>query len=132
MKLLLDTQMLIWIAVSPDRVSSRVCALIEDSETTPVFSVISIWEVAIKYALNRPDFRIDPARLRGRALDHGYAELPVTSDHAIAVLNLPPIHKDPFDRLLLAQAVSECATLITADKLLARYPGVISGRQAAP
>ncbi len=128
MKLLLDTQMLIWIAADPDRVGPRTRDLIDNGDTEPLFSVVSVWEVAIKYALNRPDFRINPNLLRRGALDNGYTELLVTSDHAVAVLNLPPIHKDPFDRLLLAQAVTEGVTLITADKLLAKYPGVVSCR----
>jgi PIN domain nuclease of toxin-antitoxin system len=90
-----------------------------------MFSPVSIWEVAIKHDLRRPDFGLDPSLLRRMLLDNGYEELPVTSRHAVAVVGLPAIHKDPFDRLLIAQAAAEGVTLLTSDQTLARYPGPI-------
>jgi PIN domain nuclease of toxin-antitoxin system len=84
-----------------------------------------LWEVAIKRGLGREDFRVDPRLLRRGLLDNGYRELPITSEHAVAVDGLPPIHKDPFDRLLVAQATVEGIALLTADPLVARYPGPV-------
>ncbi len=86
---------------------------------------MSIWEVAVKSALGRKDFQFDPRALRRNLLDNGYIELPLTSDHALAVQGLPPIHKDPIDRLLIAQATVEGILLLTADRQIARYPGPI-------
>jgi PIN domain nuclease of toxin-antitoxin system len=89
------------------------------------FSAASLWEVVIKRALGREDFRAEPRRLRRGLLDNGWRELAVTSEHAVAVESLPPIHKDPFDRILLAQAAAESFTLVTSDKIVARYPGAV-------
>ena len=96
-----------------------------DFDHQVLFSVASLWEVAIKFALGRPEFHVDPRVLRRGLLDNGYAELTVTADHALATVSLPPIHKDPFDRLLIAQAVVEGITLLTVDATLLRYPGPI-------
>jgi PIN domain nuclease of toxin-antitoxin system len=90
-----------------------------------LFSAASIWEVAIKRGLGRSDFQADPRLLRRGLLDNGYAELPILSDHVVALASLPPIHKDPFDRLLVAQAAAEGITLLTADPVVAQYPGPI-------
>ena len=90
-----------------------------------MFSVVSLWEIAIKFALGRPDFQVDPRVLRRGLLDNGYRELPITADHALATAGLPPIHKDPFDRLLVAQATVDGIVLLTADQIVARYPGPI-------
>ena len=87
-----------------------------------MFSPASIWEVVIKHALGRSDFRVDPRLLRDGLLQHGYSELAIRSDHALAVGRLPPIHHDPFDRILMAQAQVESITLLTTDAKLARYP----------
>ena len=125
MRLLLDTQLLIWVAMFPERLSEAARALMNDPNTLPVFSVASIWEAAIKNALRRDDFRVDPRLLHRGLLDNGYTELPVTSQQALHVAALPPIHKDPFDRLLLAQAISEGIVLLTSDAQLARYPGPV-------
>ena len=89
------------------------------------FSAASIWEVAIKNGLGRADFSVDPRVLRRGLLEHGYVELPVTGAHAAAVDVLPDIHRDPFDRLLIAQAHAEGLTLLTADRVIGRYPGPI-------
>ncbi len=123
MKFLLDTQLLLWAAYVPERIPETARALIEDIRNEMAFSPASIWEVVIKRGLNRPDFTIDPRRLRRGLIDNGYIELPITSEHALAVSNLPPLHKDPFDRMLVAQALTEGLPLLTADATLAEYPG---------
>ena len=96
-----------------------------DPDLTPLFSAVSILEVAIKFSRRRPDFDVDPMALMRELLDRGYEELPVSSLHAAAVADLPPVHKDPFDRLLIAQATVEGIPLLTADATIARYPGPI-------
>ena len=101
------------------------CTAIDDTRNQPVFSAASLWEVAIKSALGRADFRADAWLLRRGLLDNGYDELAITSEHAVAIANLPPIHKDPFDRLLVAQSAVEGILLLTADPIVARYPGPV-------
>ena len=125
MKLLLDTHLLLWAAGAPERLSATARALIDDPANTPIFSVASLWEIAIKRGLGRPDFEVDPRRLRRGLLDNGYEELPITSAHVVAVDALPPIHRDPFDRLLISQAITEGLLLLTADARLAEYPGPV-------
>ena len=100
-------------------------ALIEGEEAELHFSAVSVWETAIKHGLERPDFHTDPHRFRRGLLDGGYVELPITGAHAAAVAALPNLHKDPFDRLLVAQATVEGLLLLTADRLIGRYPGPI-------
>ncbi|MCL2163244.1 MAG: type II toxin-antitoxin system VapC family toxin [Oscillospiraceae bacterium] len=123
MRILLDTQLLIWAAV--DKLPSKSVRYIDDKANTLIFSSASIWEATIKSGLNRADFAVDPTALYNGLLGAGYEELPVTSRHALLVRNLPMLHKDPFDRILLAQAASEGITFITADEVLAQYPGSI-------
>ena len=125
MRVLLDTHVLLWAAGVPERLPLDARALIERPETELVFSAASVWEVAIKNGLGRDDFRVDPSLLRRRLLENRYAELAITSAHAVVVDLLPPIHKDPFDRILVAQAQVEGITLLTADAQVARYPGPI-------
>jgi PIN domain nuclease of toxin-antitoxin system len=125
MKLLLDTQLLLWAAGQPERLSKTARKLLDDPQNELVFSAASLWEVAIKSSLGREDFRVEPRLLRRGLLDNGYTELPVTSQHAVNIDGLPPLHKDPFDRLLLSQALSEGITLLTTDSLLAEYPGPV-------
>ena len=125
MKLLLDTHVLLRAAGDPDRLPTDVRALLEDRTTEPIFSAASLWEVAIKSGLRRSDFRVDPRLLRRGLLEHGYTELAVTGAHAVGVDLLPPLHRDPFDRLLIAQAQIEGIVLLTADATVARYPGPI-------
>lgn len=125
MKLLLDTQLLLWAASEPARLKVATRRLLEDPRHELLFSAASIWEVSIKASLGRDDFDADPRVLRRGLLDNGYAELPVTGAHAAAVLDLPSHHRDPFDRLLVAQAQVEGITLLTADATVARYPGPI-------
>lgn len=125
MKLLLDTHLLLWAVASPDLLSASTRSLIRDPFHQPVFSVASVWEVAIKTSRGHTDFEVSPILLRETLLESGYEELPVMGNHAVAVAGLPFIHKDPFDRLLIAQAIAEGITLLTADSTIARYPGPI-------
>jgi PIN domain nuclease of toxin-antitoxin system len=124
-KLLLDTHLLLWAAVEPQRLTKPARVLLENPDNELLFSAISLWEVAIKNSLGRPDFHLDARLLRRGLLDNGYTELPVTSEHTVATSDLPQIHKDPFDRLLVAQAIVEGILLLTVDPLVAKYPGPI-------
>jgi PIN domain nuclease of toxin-antitoxin system len=124
-KLLLDTHLLLWAAGQPERLSATARRLLDDPRNELLFSAASLWEIAIKSALGRDDFRVEARVLRRGLLDNGYVELPITSQHAVSTDNLPPLHKDPFDRLLLAQALCEGITLVTADAQVARYPGPV-------
>jgi PIN domain nuclease of toxin-antitoxin system len=125
MKLLLDTHLLLWAAGEPKRLSKQARTLIDNPDNEPLFSAASLWEVAIKRGLGREDFKVDARLLRRGLLDNGYSELPIISDHVVATESLPPIHKDPFDRVLVAQATVEGITLLTIDSLVAQYPGPI-------
>ncbi len=123
--LLLDTHILLWAAGSPERLPPDSVALIEDPRSVLHFSAASIWEVVIKNGLGRDDFQVDPHLLRRGLVENGYHELAVTSQHTLSVAHLPPIHKDPFDRILVAQAEFEGYLLLTVDALVAQYPGPI-------
>lgn len=125
MKLLLDTHLLLWAAGEPTRLSRKARGLLADPENELLFSVASLWEISIKRGLGRADFKVEPRLLRRGLVDNGYSELAITSDHVVAIDALPPIHKDPFDRALVAQASVEGIMLLTSDALLARYPGPI-------
>ena len=125
MKLLLDTHLLLWAAGRPERLSQAARELIEAHESELIFSTASLWEIVIKRGLGREDFKVDPRLLRRGLLDNGYSELPIDSEHVVAIDTLPPLHKDPFDRLLIAQALVEGITLLTADPTVARYPAPI-------
>ena len=125
MKLLLDTQILIWAADSPGVLPDKARDLLNSLENELFFSAASIWEVAIKFGLNRADFRVDPRLLHQGLMDNGYQELCISSRHSIAVNELPDLHKDPFDRLLIAQTRVEGMTLLTCDAAIAAYPGPI-------
>lgn len=126
MRVLADTHLLLWAAAEPGKLSDRAAAVLTDPDNEVRFSAASIWEVAIKTALaNRPDFHVDPGQLAAGLRSHGWGELPVTASHAIQVGLLPDLHRDPFDRILIAQAHIEHLTLLTHDPLVARYPGPI-------
>jgi PIN domain nuclease of toxin-antitoxin system len=124
-KLLLDTHVLLWAAGEPDRSAHETRALLGDPGNELLFSAASMWEIAIKSRLGRGDFLVNARLLRRGLLDNGYEELPITSEHALAIDALPPIHGDPFDRILIAQATIEGIELLTADQVVARYPGPI-------
>ncbi|MBN9562727.1 MAG: type II toxin-antitoxin system VapC family toxin [Alphaproteobacteria bacterium] len=125
MKLLLDTHLLLWAAGVPDRLSAAARAWLTDPLNELLFSPASLWEVAIKRGLGRQDFQVDPRALRRGLLDNDYRELPISSDHAVAIDSLPPLHKDPFDRMLVAQAIVEGVTLLTSDAAVSQYPGPV-------
>lgn len=122
MKLLIDTHLLLWAAGQPERLSKAARQILRDPAHALLFSAASLWEVAIKRSLGREDFQVDPRLLRRGLLDNGYIELAITGEHAILVHDLPPLHKDPFDRMLIAQAKVEGITLLTSDKRVANYP----------
>ncbi len=121
MKLLLDTHVLLWAAGQPERLPPAARALLDDPRNEPMFSSASLWEIAIKSGLGRDDFQVNARLLRRGLLDNGYGELPISSEHAVAIDGLPPLHRDPFDRLLVAQSMVEGITLLTSDPLVAQY-----------
>ena len=125
MRLLLDTHLLLWAAEKPTRLSDAARRLMNNGGNDLMFSAASFWEIAIKRSLGRSDFRVDPRLLRRGLLDNDYTELQVGSDHALAIDSLPLLHKDPFDRILIAQAMVEGITLLTSDPLIAQYAGPI-------
>jgi PIN domain nuclease of toxin-antitoxin system len=124
-KYLLDTHLLIWAVTEDKKLSADTAALIDDMENTLVFSVLSLWEIALKRGLDRRDFLYDARVVRQSLLNNGHEELSILSQHVVAVDELPPIHKDPFDRLLVAQATVEGIVLLTADATVAQYPGPV-------
>ena len=121
MRLLVDTHLLLWAVASSGRLSSGARALIEDPANEVYYSAASIWEIAIKSALRRKDFSVDVPALLAALPKMGFIELPVTGAHAARVVQLADIHRDPFDRLLVAQSIVEPLTLLTNDALLVRY-----------
>jgi len=124
-ELLLDTHLLLWAAGEPGRLSATARKLISTPANELLFSAASVWEVAIKRALGRSDFQVDPRLLRRGLLDNGYNELPILSHHVVALDSLPLLHRDPFDRLLVAQATVEGVTLVTTDSVVAKYSGPV-------
>ena len=125
MKLLIDTQLLIWAAHQSKKLPKPARLLMQDPKNELFFSAASLWEITVKRGLGREDFRVDARLLRRGLLDNGYIELPITGEHAVNVDHLPAIHKDPFDRILVAQATVEGITLLTDDRKLVEYPGPI-------
>jgi PIN domain nuclease of toxin-antitoxin system len=123
--LLLDTHLLLWALGEPERLSAAAPTLLEDRANQLLFGPASLWEVVSKNSLGREDFRVDPRPLRRGLIDNGYLELPITSEHAVIVESLPDIHRDPFDRFLIAQAPVEGILLLTADHVVAAYPGPV-------
>lgn len=122
---LFDTNVLLWAVGGSDRLSRRGAAILFDTARTRLFSPLSIAEIAIKTTRGRPDFDTDPLLVRTKLLQDGLIELPLTGMHAARLTVLPPLHKDPFDRLMVAQALAEGIAFVTADSLLAGYPGQI-------
>lgn len=125
MKLLLDTQLLLWTARDTVRLSRKARELIESDESALFFSTASLWEIAIKHALGRADFIVDVAVLRSKLLSNDFGEISVEASHAIAFAGLPAKHKDPFDRMLLTQAICEKLALVTSDDILRHYDGPV-------
>jgi PIN domain nuclease of toxin-antitoxin system len=125
MRILLDTHILVWTLMEPGRLASEQRAPIEDGATEVLFSAVNIWEIAIKHSLRRPGFIFQPAEITRAALGIGFTELPVRSNAAVQVAALPLLHRDPFDRLLIAQAIVERAELYTADAQLVPYSNLV-------
>jgi PIN domain nuclease of toxin-antitoxin system len=119
--LLVDTHLLLWWALMPEQLSEEARLRLESPDQRLFFSVVSLWEVAIKASLGREDFQVDPKALRRGLLREGFQELPIQAEHVLAVRDLPWIHRDPFDRLLVVQAQSEGLHLFTTDRRLAEY-----------
>lgn len=125
MNILLDTHLLIWTATRPERLSRQARDHISDADNALFFSAISIWEIGIKRGLERLDFQLDPDRLRRLLLANDYKEIDFSSRHGVAVQALPPLHRDPFDRALIAQARCERLMLMTADRDIGLYEEAI-------
>jgi PIN domain nuclease of toxin-antitoxin system len=124
-QILLDTHVLLWSVYDIRRIPKRVARVIQDPAHDVLFSAVAILEIAIKSALRRPDFNFDPMTVINAATAMGFAELPLIAAAAARVSALPSVHKDPFDRLLIAQALYAPARLLTADRLLARYSELV-------
>jgi PIN domain nuclease of toxin-antitoxin system len=126
--LLLDTHVLLWAAGMPEKLSESARSLLRSPENALFFSSASIWEIVIKCSLGRADFKADPARLMKLLVSHGYTELPVTGEHVLKLESVPLLHKDPLDRLLIAQARAEGMQLLTADSSVLLYgESILSG-----
>jgi PIN domain nuclease of toxin-antitoxin system len=125
MKLLLDTHILLWAASAPHKLPPKMRALIEDENNELFFSAASLWEIVIKNRLGRSDFVVDPRVFRTALMDHGYQEIAISSEHVLMVHDLPPIHKDPFDRILVAQGIIEGMGLLTVDQMVIDYGGTV-------
>ena len=123
---LLDTQLLIWMAFAPEQLPSQLIPDLEDRQQRFFVSVVSLWEVAIKRSLNRPDFHFDAAELRQQLQREGFEELPIRAEHCLTVQHLPWHHKDPFDRLLIAQAQQEQIQLLSCDQSLSQYGACVT------
>jgi PIN domain nuclease of toxin-antitoxin system len=124
-KFLLDTHFLLWLPIDHRSITQPARAIISDPRHEFLFSAASLWEIVLKRARFGGGFGFEPREIRRHMAENGYEELPINSEHAIAIDSLPPIHKNPFDRLLIAQAMVEGITLLTADDTIARYPGPI-------
>lgn len=118
---LLDTHLLLWAAVDSPRLPARARSVLEDPAAEVSFSVVSLWEIVIRLGLGRPDFQVDVAALRANARLSGLDEVPVYGEHVLAVKDLPPLHQDPFDRLLIAQARHEGLLLLSVDSRVLAY-----------
>jgi PIN domain nuclease of toxin-antitoxin system len=125
MRILLDTHILLWAVGRSARLDGRTADMLSDPDNDVLFSAVNIWEIAIKFSLGRPDFTVDPDAILRGALDIGFVELPISSATAARVATLPLIHRDPFDRLLIAQAIAEPAILYTADRRLPAYSELV-------
>jgi len=119
--LLLDTQLVLWAAFEPDRLSAKAARRLRSRQVPLAFSLASLWEVAIKTSIGHADFSVDPKLLHRALLAEGFVEMPILAAHIVRVASLPWIHRDPFDRMLVAQAMEERLTLLTADAALAGY-----------
>jgi PIN domain nuclease of toxin-antitoxin system len=126
MRLLLDTHILLWALDAPARLDQKTRDLLEDPANEVLFSAASIWEIAIKHRLGRTGFAVRPETIADGARTTGFTELPIHATIAARVADLPPHHRDPFDRLLVAQAMAEPARFITADAKLSAYSELVT------
>ncbi len=124
-RFLVDTQLLLWNVYGSRKLPAPVARLFRDGRHQFFYSAASLWEIAIKAARGRVDFVADTGAIRETLEENGFHELAVSAQHAVAVARLPSIHGDPFDRMLIAQAITEPMALITTDERLASYPGTI-------
>ena len=125
MRFLLDTHLLLWALNDPERLGAATRDAIEDPANDVLFSTASIWEVAIKTQLGRPDFAVRAETIAKEALVRGFAELLIRWQSASVVADLPLHHRDPFDRILLAQAITEPVHLYTVDRKLVQYSSLV-------
>ncbi len=125
MRMLVDTHLLLWAAASSRRLPREARRAMEDPENEVLYSAASLWEIAIKASLRKADFKADVGLLRPALTEMGFVELPVSGAHAEALARLPPLHKDPFDRMLVAQSLSEPLVLLTNDAMLSGYGEVV-------
>ncbi|GAB6043644.1 type II toxin-antitoxin system VapC family toxin [Endothiovibrio diazotrophicus] len=123
--ILLDTNVLLAATIDPSVLPREVCETLENPRHEVYFSAVGIWEIAIKFSLGRETFDFHPRDIQALALETGFTELPIQSDHCQLVATLPWHHRDPFDRLLIAQAKSLPAYLLTTDILLERYSELV-------
>jgi PIN domain nuclease of toxin-antitoxin system len=122
MRVLLDTHAFIWWDSDPSQLSARALTTLRDPATTVLLSVVSVWEMQIKSQLGKLALRLPLAQIVAEQMANGIQVLPVSLAHVLAVDGLPTAHKDPFDRLLAAQANVEAVELVTADPTFAQYP----------
>ena len=125
MRLLVDTHLLLWAAARSRRLPKEARRLLESTTNEVHYSAASLWEIAIKLGLRRTEFQVDLGRLLIALSEMGFLELPVTGAHVERVAALPPVHKDPFDRMLVAQSLSEPLVLLTNDEVLGGYGEVV-------
>ena len=118
---LVDTHLLLWWASMPEQLPLPARSRLESMDDPLFFSLVSLWEVAIQSSLGRADFQVNPSAFRAGLLREGFQELPIEAEHGLAVQHLPWLHRDPFDRLLVAQALQEHLRLLTTDKTLLGY-----------
>lgn len=125
MRVLLDTHIILWAAIEPRKLSAKASRILRDANNELYFSAANLWEIAIKSGKGLANFKVDSRVLHRSLLANGYTELPITGHHALAVEHLPDHHADPFDRILLAQAMVEGIYLLTADSRIELYAGPV-------
>ena len=125
MKFLLDTHILIWAAIAPHKISSELTSLLSDPSNYLYFSSASIWEISIKESMGKKDFKVSTKKLHEGLVENGYKEIKVSALHAMEVIKLPFIHRDPFDRILVATAIWENMPLLTNDCILSPYHSLV-------
>ena len=125
MKFLLDTHILIWAAIAPHKISSELTSLLSDPSNHLYFSSASIWEISIKESMGKKDFKVSTKKLHEGLVENGYKEIKVSALHAMEVMKLPFIHRDPFDRILVATAIWENMPLLTNDSILSPYHSLV-------